>query len=178
MVKTTERKKKRYDSDLCWINDEIEVINGNFRESYLEDMRYNHDTYKIPYNLCWFEDDYGYKLPMNHEVKTKANAKKYFKKLCSTLGKDYKLQYYEIETDDDLKDISFKSDIEIEKIIRLIVLEDDSKFKNKNLQLGVITIDLTDIVGPNGKQVYKGYFEKVKKVLKEEWVMPYLELSQ
>ena len=149
-------------------NDEIGVISGNFRESYLQDMRYNHDTYKIPYNLNWFEDDYGYKIQMNHEIKTRANAKKYFEKLCSTLVKEYKLQYYEIETDDDLKDISFKSDIEIEKIIRLIVLEDDSKFKNKNLQLGVITIDLTDIVGPNGKQVYKGYFEKVKKVLKEE----------
>ena len=39
--------------------------------------------------------------------------------------------------------------------------------KNKNLKLAVITIDLTNVIAPNGKQVYKGYFEKVREVLKD-----------
>ena len=44
----------------------------------------------------------------------------------------------------------------------------DKKFdKNKNLKLGIITIDLTNVIAPNGKQVYKGYFEKVREVLRD-----------
>ena len=39
--------------------------------------------------------------------------------------------------------------------------------KNKNLKLAVITIDLTNVIAANGKQVYKGYFEKVREVLKD-----------
>ena len=57
--------------------------------------------------------------------------------------------------------------IEIEKIIRLIALDKDKFDKNKNLKLAVITIDLTNVIAPNGKQVYKGYFEKVREVLKD-----------
>ena len=149
-------------------DNKIQIVNGNFRESFLLDMIINHKNYGIPYNFNIFEDDYGYMLPMNWEIKTKDEAKSYFNKLCTTLGNEYKLQYYEIDTDDDLKNISFESDIEIEKIIRLIALENDDKFdKDKNLKLGVITIDLSNIKAPNGKQVYKDFFEKVRKVLKE-----------
>ena len=149
-------------------DNKIQIINGNFRESFLLDMMINHKNYGIPYNFNIFEDDYGFMLPMNWELKTKDEAKNYFNKLCNTLGNEYKLQYYEIDTDDNLKNLSFESDIEIEKIIRLIALENDDKFdKDKNLKLGVITIDLSNIKTPNGKQVYKDFFETVRKVLKE-----------
>lgn len=56
-------------------DDSIKIVNGNFRESYLKDIRTNHDDYGIPYNFNIFEDDYGYKLNMNHEVRTKEEAK-------------------------------------------------------------------------------------------------------
>ena len=134
--------------------DYIKIVNGNFRESYLKDIRTNHDDYGIPYNFNIFEDDYGYKLNMNHEVRTKDEAKKYFGKLCKTMS-DYKFNYYEIDTDDDLKNIVFSSEIEIEKIVRLIALKPDKRFKNQNLKLGVITIDLTNIKDKNGNQLYK-----------------------
>ena len=147
--------------------DYIKIVNGNFRESYLKDIRTNHDDYGIPYNFNIFEDDYGYKLNMNHEVKTKDEAKKYFDKLCKIMS-DYKFNYYVIDTDDDLKNINFYSEIEIEKIIRLIALKPDKRFKNQNLKLGVITIDLTDIKDKNGNQLYKGFFEKLKDVNKNE----------
>ena len=149
-------------------DNKIQIVNGNFRESFLLDMMINHKNYGIPYNFNIFEDDYGFMLPMNWELKTKDEAKNYFNKLCTTLGNEYKLQYYEIDTDDNLKNLSFESDIEIEKIIRLIALENDDKFdKDKNLKLGVITIDLSIIKSSNGKQVYKDFFETVRKVLKE-----------
>ena len=145
----------------------IKIVNGNFRGSYLKDIRTNHDDYGIPYNFNIFEDDYGYKLNMNHEVRTKDEAKKYFGKLCKTMS-DYKFNYYEIDTDDDLKNIVFSSEIEIEKIVRLIALKPDKRFKNQNLKLGVITIDLTNIKDKNGNQLYKGFFEKLKEVNKNE----------
>ena len=146
---------------------EIDITNGHFRESFLMDMINNHKEFGTPYNFNLFEDDYGYPLRMNWEAKTNENAKKYFDKLCTTLGSDYKLNYYEVDTDDELRDITFSSTCEIEKIIRLIALERDKFDKSKNLKLGIITIDLTNVIAPNGKQVYKGYFEKVKKVLKD-----------
>ena len=148
-------------------NKEINITNGNFRESFLADMRNNHKEYGTPYDFSFFQDDYGYTLRMNWETKTKENARKYFDKLCTTLGSDYKLNYYEVDTDDDLKDITFSSTCEIEKIIRLIALDKDKFDKNKNLKLGIITIDLTNVIAPNGKQVYKDYFEKVRKVLRD-----------
>lgn len=147
--------------------DYIKIVNGNFRESYLKDIRTNHDDYGIPYNFNIFEDDYGYKLNMNHEVRTKDEAKKYFDKLCKIMS-DYKFNYYVIDTDDDLKNIKFSSDVEIEKIVRLIALKPDKRFKNQNLKLGVITIDLTNIKDKNGNQLYKGFFEKLKEVNKNE----------
>ena len=147
--------------------DYIKIVNGNFRESYLKDIRTNHDDYGIPYNFNIFEDDYGYKLNMNHEVRTKEEAKKYFDKLCKIMS-DYKFNYYVIDTDDDLKNIKFSSDVEIEKIIRLIALKPDKKYKNQNLKLGVITIDLTDIKDKNGNQLYKDFFVKLKEVNKNE----------
>ena len=147
--------------------DYIKIVNGNFRESYLKDIRTNHDDYGIPYNFNIFEDDYGYKLNMNHEVRTKEESKKYFDKLCKIMS-DYKFNYYVIDTDDDLKNIKFSSDVEIEKIVRLIALKPDKRFKNQNLKLGVITIDLTNIKDKNGNQLYKGFFEKLKEVNKNE----------
>ena len=146
---------------------EIDITKGHFRESFLMDMINNHKEFGTPYNFNLFEDDYGYPLRMNWEAKTNENAKKYFDKLCTTLGSDYKLNYYEVDTDDELRDITFSSTCEIEKIIRLIALERDKFDKSKNLKLGIITIDLTNVIAPNGKQVYKGYFEKVRKVLKD-----------
>lgn len=146
---------------------EIDITNGHFRESFLMDMINNHKEFGTPYNFNLFEDDYGYPLRMNWEAKTNENAKKYFDKLCTTLGSDYKLNYYEVDTDDELRDITFSSTCEIEKIIRIIALERDKFDKSKNLKLGIITIDLTNVIAPNGKQVYKGYFEKVRKVLKD-----------
>jgi site-specific DNA recombinase len=146
---------------------EIDITNGHFRESFLMDMINNHKEFGTPYNFNLFEDDYGYPLRMNWEAKTNENAKKYFDKLCTTLGSDYKLNYYEVDTDDELRDITLSSTCEIEKIIRLIALERDKFDKSKNLKLGIITIDLTNVIAPNGKQVYKGYFEKVRKVLKD-----------
>ena len=136
----------------------------NYRGSFIRDMIMFNDEYGLPLNWYLFKDNYGYSLPMNKEIKTSQQVQNYFNKLVETLGSDYKLNYYEIETNDDLTDLGFDSTNEIEKIIRVIAINNKEKFKDDNLKLGIITIDLTDIIAPDGAQLYKGFFEKVKEM--------------
>jgi len=144
------------------IDNKIKIISSEFRSSYLKDLIDNHNKYDIPYNLFHFKDDYGFTINMNHEVKSKDEIKKYFDKLCNTLN-EYKFNYYEVDTDDDLKNIKFTSSIELEKIIRLIAIKPDKRFKNQNLKLGVITIDLTNIDNINNN-----FFEELKEKFQKE----------
>ena len=127
-----------------------------------------HEEYGLPLNFPLLRDDYGYSLPMNKEIKTTEQANNYFNKLVETLGSEYKLNYYEIETNDDLTDLGFDAKNEIEKIIRVIAINDSKKFKDDNLKFGIITVDLTDIIAPNGEQLYKGFFEKFKEMCDNE----------
>ena len=150
------------------VGDKVEMVDSNFRSDYIMGMISNHNNYGLPYNLKWFVDDYGCSLNMNKEHKTQKQALKYFNKLQETMGSDYKLNYYEVDTDDDLKDISFSSELEAEKIIRLICIKNDKNYKKQNLRLGVITIDLSDIKDKNGNALYKEVLEKAKEVYKNE----------
>ena len=130
-------------------------------------INYNQD-YGLPLNWFLFEDNYGYSLPMNKELKTTEQAQNYFNKLAETLGSDYKLNYYFVEPNDDLSDISFTSNVDIEKIVRIIAINDKKKYKDGKLKLGIITIDLSDIKNINGEQLYKGFFEKFKEMCDNE----------
>ena len=148
--------------------DKTIIKETHFRTSFLLDMiNYNQD-YGLPLNWFLFEDDYGYSLPMNKELKTIEQAQNYFNKLVRTLGSDYKLNYYFVEPDDDLSDISFSSNVDIEKIVRIIAINDKKKYKDNKLKLGIITVDLSDIKNINGEQLYKGFFEKFKEMCDNE----------
>ena len=63
--------------------------------------------------------------------------------------------------------LKISSEIEVEKIIRLITLK-DAKFDNGNLKLGVITVDLSDIKDINNNQIFKELLGKIKDTFKEE----------
>lgn len=148
--------------------DKTIVKETHFRTSFLLDMiNYNQD-YGLPLNWFLFEDNYGYSLPMNKELKTTEQAQNYFNKLVETLGSDYKLNYYFVYPNDDLSDISFTSNVDIEKIIRIIAINDKKKYKDDKLKFGIITIDLSDIKNINGEQLYKGFFEKFKEMCDNE----------
>ena len=148
--------------------DKTIIKETHFRTSFLLDLiNYNQD-YGLPLNWFLFEDDYGYSLPMNKELKTIEQAQNYFNKLAETLGSDYKLNYYFVEPDDDLSDISFSSNADIEKIVRIIAINDKKKYKDNKLKLGIITVDLSDIKNINGEQLYKGFFEKFKEMCDNE----------
>ena len=51
---------------------------------------------------------------------------------------------------------------DIEKIIRIIPIKDNDKFKSNKLELGIITINLSNIISPDGTQLYKNIFKTSK----------------
>ena len=120
----------------CVNNYSFENSDYVFINGYKDKIKFT--NYSVPFNLRLFKDEYGCYLNMNHETKSKEEVKNYFDKLCNTLS-EYKFNYYEIDTDDDLKDIKYSSSVKLEKIIRLVSIKIDKRFKNQNLKLGVIT---------------------------------------
>ena len=111
--------------------------------------------------------EYGIPIPQNNEIKTREESRNYFNKLKTILGNEYKLNYYEIDTDDNLTNLKISSEIAVEKIIRLITLKND-KFDNGNLKLGVITVDLSDIKDNKGNKIFKELLEKIRNKFKED----------
>ena len=129
--------------------DKVEITNINLRKSFHRDLIEYHIKYGTPYDLYLFKDNNDNCIPVSHNgFKTKTQAKEYVDKL----KKMYDVNYYEITADENLKNISFESINEIEKIIRIIPLRDNKKYKNDNLELGIITINLSDVILPNGKK--------------------------
>lgn len=122
----------------------IEIVKCNYRNNIIEEF-INNKKYGAPMNFPVFVDEYGRRLKMNMEVKTNEIAKRYYEKLKAIIGEEYKLNYYEMETDDNLEDLYFYAESEKELIIRLIVLEDEKYKKKGNLRLGIITLDLSNV---------------------------------
>lgn len=144
-------------------NNQLKIEHYHFRKIFLTDLLTFNKEYKLPLNYSLFEDEYGMPIPQNYEVKTRDESKEYFNKLQTILGEEYKLNYYEIDTDDNLTNLKISSEIKLEKIIRLITLKDE-KFDNGNLKLGVIIADLDDI----GNNKIKELLEKVRDIFKED----------
>lgn len=61
----------------------------------------------------------------------------------------YDVNYYEVIPNKYFTNLSFTPKNDIEKIIRIMPIKDDDKFKNSQLKLGVITINLSNIKGIN-----------------------------
>ena len=145
-------------------DDKTIIKETNFRSSFIIDLINYNKEYGLPLNINLFQDEYGLPIPMNKEIKTSIDAKKYFNKLVEVLGNYYKLNYYLTEPDQDFRNIVFKSSIDIEKIVRVILINDNKKYKNNKFKIGIITLDLSDIKAENGKQLFKDFFKKFKEI--------------
>lgn len=148
-------------------NNKINIISSEFRSSYLKDLQVNHNEYGMPYNIPLFKDDLGCFLNMNHDIKTEEEVKKYFDKLCSTLT-DYKFNYYEVDVDDEVDVTNYKTNSKLEKIIRLVILKQDKRYKKNTTKQGVISIDLTKSKTSLPIETYKDIFEKLRELAKKE----------
>ena len=145
-------------------DDKTIIKETNFRSSFIIDLINCNKEYGLPLNINLFQDEYRLPLATNRKIKTSIDAQKYFNKLVEVLGNDYKLNYYLTEPDQDFRNIVFKSNIDIEKIIRIILINDNKKYKNNKLKIGIITLDLSDIKAENGKQLFKDFFKKFKEI--------------
>lgn len=145
-------------------DDKTIIKETNFRSSFIIDLINYNKEYGLPLNINLFQDEYGLPISTNKEIKTSIDAQKYFNKLIEVLGNDYKLNYYLTEPDQEFKNIVFKSNIDIEKIVRIILINDNKKYKNNKLKIGIITLDLSDIKAENGKQLFKDFFKKFKEI--------------
>ena len=74
-------------------DDKTIIKETNFRSSFIIDLINYNEKYKSPLNFILFQDEYGLPIPMNKEIKTSIESKKYFDKLVKVLGNDYKLNY-------------------------------------------------------------------------------------
>lgn len=75
----------------------------------------------------------------------------------------YDVNYYEVILNKDFTNLLFMPKNDIEKIIRIIPINDNDKFKSNKLELGVITINLSNIRSTDGTQLYKNIF-KISKI--------------
>ena len=129
------------------VGEQTELKYIEYRKSFLADLVNFHNEYGVPCNWSIFEDSSGSKIAMNHEGKTHKEAQEYFDKLQDTIKNDkLKLNYYEIEADDQLEDVGFIPNGDLEKVLRLIVLSDSKKYNDKTLRLGVITLDMESAI--------------------------------
>ena len=69
----------------------------------------------------------------------------------------YDVNLYIVKADWEKNDICFTPKEDIEKVIRLIPIEDG--FTNELNELGVITINLSNVLNYKGEQLYKGIFK-------------------
>ena len=74
----------------------------------------------------------------------------------------YDINYYEIKPNKDFTNLSFTPKNDIERIIRIIPIKDNDKFKSNKLELGIITINLSNIRSSDGTQLYKNIFKTSK----------------
>lgn len=74
----------------------------------------------------------------------------------------YDVNYYEVMPNKNFTNLSFMPKNDIEKIIRIIPIKDNDKFKSNKLELRVITINLSNIKSTEGTQLYKNIFKTSK----------------
>lgn len=146
------------DVEIEKIGEKIEIKNINLRETLFEDMRNYHIKYNTPLDLYIFEDESGSPIPIAHgELRTREQAKEYANKL----KKFYDVNYYEVIPNDDLTDMSFQPKNQLEKVIRFIPLKNEKTYHQKRLELGILTINLSNVLDKNNHLFYQERSEKL-----------------
>ena len=133
-------------------NGKLKIEKINVRKSFYADLLEYHNKYETPIDINLFVDEYKDPIPTSFQgFKTRKQAKEYFNKLKEL----YDVNYYEIIPNDNFDNLYFDSNNDIEKIIRIIPIQ-DNKFNKDKLEFGVITVNLSNILNEKGEQIYKG----------------------
>lgn len=122
------------------LENKINIINVNFREDLFVDLLNYHKEYKLPIDIHIFEDSNNNSIPIQvNGFKTKEEANDYKNKLKLF----YNINYNEVEINEELEG-SFNATSKDEKIIRLIPLKNEEKYKENKLKFGVISVNLAN----------------------------------
>ena len=122
-----------------------DVYVNTFKSKISFDYHNNHAT---PVDLFMFMDEDKFPIPVAHNgFRTRIEIENYVN---------------EVKPNKDFTNLSFIPKNDIEKIIRIIPIKDNDKFKSNKLELGVITINLSNIRSTDGTQLYKNIFKTSK----------------
>ncbi len=122
-----------------------DVYVNTFKSKISFDYHNNHAT---PIDLFMFMDEDKFPIPVAHNgFRTRIEIENYVN---------------EVKPNKDFTNLSFIPKNDIEKIIRIIPIKDNDKFKSNKLELGVITINLSNIRSTDGTQLYKNIFKTSK----------------
>lgn len=146
------------DIEIEFKDKDVEIINIDLRESLTKEEFINHDKYGTPSEIYMFQSN-DLKIPVNREFKTSKQAKEYVDKFNELMNySELKFNYYETYFDFEKNDGMFEAK-ETEKIIRIMFLKDNSKYKkNENkMKVGIMTCDFASLKDKYSKE----YFEFV-----------------
>ena len=143
------------DIEIEKIGTKIEIKKINLRKSFYYDLIEYHNNYDTPLDLPVFIDEDKLPIPTSHNgFRTRIEIENYVNKLKEM----YDVNYYEVIPNEYFTNLSFKPNNDIEKILRIIPIKDNDIFKSNQLELGIITINLSN----SGTPLYKNIFKTSK----------------
>ena len=147
------------DIEIEKISTKINIKKINIRKSFYYDLVDYHYKYDTPLDLYIFEEENHFPIPTAHNgFRTRIEIERYVNKL----KENYDVNYYEVMLNEEDGSIDFTQNNDIEKIIRIIPIRDNDKFKSKKLELGIITLNLSNLKGKDGTPLYKNIFKTSK----------------
>mgnify|MGYP004616072159 CR=1 FL=1 len=130
----------------------IETKELNLRNAFYYGLSDYHNNYDTQLDLFMFMDEDKIPIPVAHNgFRNRIEIENYVNKLKEM----YDINYYEVIPNKNFTNLSFTPKNDIEKIIRIIPIKDNDKFKSNQFKLAIITIKLSDIKGINGTPLYK-----------------------
>ena len=147
------------DIEIVKLGTKIEIKKLNLRNAFYYDLIDYHNNYDMPLDLFMFIDEDKFPIHVaQNGFRTRIEIENY----VNNFKEMYDINYYEVIPNKDFTNLAFTPKNDIEKIIRIIPIKDNDKFKSNKLELGVITINLSNIRSTYGTQLYKNIFKTSK----------------
>ena len=146
---------------------EFEIKNVNIRESITKEEYINNKKYGTPDEVYLFESE-NIGIPLNREYKSSKEAKSYVEKLNNLM--DYsklKFNYYETYFDFKNNDACIEVE-EDEKIIRVILLKNNSKYKDNEdkMKVGIVTCDFGSLKNKYSKEYFDFVYDTCMETIR------------
>lgn len=146
---------------------EFEIKNVNIRESITKEEYINNKKYGTPDEVYLFESE-NIGVPLNREYKSSKEAKSYVEKLNNLMDySELKFNYYETYFDFKNNDASIEVE-EDEKIIRVILLKNNSKYKDNEdkMKVGIVTCNFGLLKNKYSKEYFDFVYDTCMETIR------------